>query len=80
MRYPFIEQHRGLFRVRTMCRVLEVSASGYYAWRHRGPSLRGRADTRLLLDIRVIYLEAKRRYGSPRIFEELCAMLTTVYF
>ena len=56
-----------------MCRVLEVSASGYYAWRHRGPSLRDRADTRLLLDIRIIYLEAKRRYGSPRIFEELCA-------
>ena len=59
--------------MRTMCRVLEVSASGYYAWRHRGPSLRDRADTRLLLDIRAIYLEAKRRYGSPRIFEELCA-------
>ena len=56
-----------------MCRVLEVSSSGYYAWRRRGPSLRTLSDAGLLDIIREIYLEMKSRYGSPRIVEELRA-------
>jgi transposase InsO family protein len=50
-----------------------VSSSGYYAWRKRGPSQRSLTDAELLVEIGDIYLENKKRYGSPRIFEELRA-------
>jgi hypothetical protein len=46
--YGFIKTHRHQFRVRTMCRLLEVSPSGYYAWLQEPISNRAREDTRLL--------------------------------
>lgn len=54
-----------------MCRALEVSASGYYAWRNREPSQRSIEDSELLFAIQVIFKAMKERYGSPRIQEEL---------
>jgi putative transposase len=54
-----------------MCRVLEVSVSAYYAWCRREPCARELADARLLHQIRVVFTQFKRRYGSPRVFEEL---------
>ena len=56
-----------------MCRVLGVSPSGYYSWRSRGESKRSREDRRLLVEIRAVYAEMKKRYGSPRIHRELGA-------
>lgn len=54
-----------------MCRALEVSASGYYAWRNREPSQRSIEDDTLLFAIQVIFKAMKERYGSPRIHKEL---------
>lgn len=54
-----------------MCRVLEVSTSGYYDWRNRGPSKREQVDEELLADIERIYEDSKGTYGSPRIHESL---------
>lgn len=71
MRFAFIRRHTGEFPVDVMCCVLEVSASGYYAWLHRPESRRSREDRRLLLEIRAIHRQSRRRYGSPRIFHEL---------
>lgn len=73
MRYACIERHRGEFPVVLMCRVLELTRSGFYAWRAREPSARVRKDQRLRFDVRVIHRESRGCYGSPRIHEELQA-------
>jgi putative transposase len=57
--------------VRLMCRVLGVSASGYYAWRERPPSSRAIGDRVLTERIRVIHAASDYTYGSPNIHAEL---------
>lgn len=54
-----------------MCRLLEVSTSGFYAWLRRGPSDRARRDAELRRSIRRIHSESLGTYGSPRIHAEL---------
>jgi transposase InsO family protein len=54
-----------------MCRVLEVSTSGYYAWRRRKISVRTREDEALRGRIIAIHEQSRRTYGSPRIHAEL---------
>ena len=54
-----------------MCRVLEASPGGYYAWLERPESRRGREDRRLLVEIKAIHQESRGVYGSPRIHAEL---------
>jgi len=73
VKYTCIEAHRGEFEVSLMCRVLEVSRSGFYAAQKRGVKECERADQRLRLEIRSIYQASRRRYGSPRVHEELKA-------
>ena len=51
-----------------MCRVLEVSASGYYAWRGRKPSERTQEGERLLGRIKEIHGESRSTYGSPKVY------------
>ncbi|GAB5520960.1 MAG: hypothetical protein RhofKO_38530 [Rhodothermales bacterium] len=70
MRYPFIDAHRDQFSVTTMCRVLKVSTSGYYAWRRRDPAS-DEADNRLLEQIEAVFTENHGRYGSPRVHRRL---------
>lgn len=59
------------YRVATMCRVLEVSRSGYYAWLGREPSARAQANTVLLEKIQAIHEESDGTYGAPRMHMEL---------
>tara|TARA_B110000211_G_scaffold206128_1_gene240880 strand:+ start:375 stop:1199 length:825 start_codon:yes stop_codon:yes gene_type:complete len=54
-----------------MCKVFEVSRSGFYAWLVRGPSKRAIANKQLIYQIKIIHNESKRTYGSPRITAEL---------
>ena len=54
-----------------MCRVLEVSRSGFYAWLKREPSARSKANAALLEVIKEIHVESDETYGSPRIHAEL---------
>lgn len=60
-----------MFSIRAMCRVLEVSASGYYAWRRRMVSARTREDQKLQQRIRTIHHESRQTYGAPRIHAEM---------
>lgn len=71
MRFPFIRAEKAHYPIRVLCRVLEVSPSGYYAWLARGPSERSRETTRLKVAIRALFAQSKRRYGSPRIWDDL---------
>lgn len=68
-----MEAEKANFPVRLMCRVFEVSRSGFYAWRRRPESQRRRDDRRLLLSIKAVHAQSKRRYGSPRVTRELNA-------
>ncbi|HUF81590.1 MAG TPA: IS3 family transposase [Burkholderiales bacterium] len=73
MRFAFIQAHAGIWHVRTMCRVLEVSKAGYYAWRARPVCARRRSDVVLTAQLRVLHHGVKQRYGSPRLQQELRA-------
>ena len=63
--------HQAEFPVRTMCRVLGVSLSGYYEWRGRPPSARAVRDTEILERIEHHHLASRGTYGSPRILDDL---------
>lgn len=63
--------HRAIYPIATMCRVLEVSTSGYYAWRDREPSARRRQDEELSERIRRFHARSDGTYGSPRILADL---------
>ena len=67
----FIEQEKANHAVALMCRLFEVSKSGYYAWRKRGSSLRSVADANLLMRIEKIYEKSRGIYGAPRVHAEL---------
>jgi putative transposase len=73
VKYACIEKHQHAFEIRLMCRALDVSRSGFYAWKTNGPSQHERQDVRLRTLIRVAYRTSKRRYGSPRVHAELKA-------
>ena len=73
MRFQFIDDHRGQWPTRLMCRVLDVSPGGYYQWRCRPPCARQERSEALVAEIEVIHQEVKARYGSPRIHAELVA-------
>lgn len=72
-RFACIETHRKEYRVSMMCRVLDVSVSGYYAWRKRPVCVRKREDGELSRRISQIFTAHRRVYGSPRIQAELRA-------
>lgn len=73
MRFAFIHAHRDQFPLQRMCAVMEVSASGYYAWRDRPLSERAQANQTLVEAIRGIHGQSRQTYGSPRIHAELVA-------
>jgi len=74
MRFAFIETHARLWRITTMCRVLEVSRAGYYAWRARPLCARVQTDQVLTDKIKEIQDKVEYRYGSPRVRVELRAL------
>ncbi|WP_234355899.1 IS3 family transposase [Kitasatospora aureofaciens] len=72
-RFQFVEDHRDAFGVKRLCRVLEVSRSGFYRWLAAAPAREARrqADDELADRIRAIHAETDGTYGSPRVTAEL---------
>lgn len=73
MSYQFIAEHRHAYAITTMCRVLEVSVSGYYAWCKRVPSRHIREDAHLAEHVKTAFQGNRGVYGSPRVHAELQA-------
>ncbi len=71
MKYEFMQENWGKFRLKSMCKVLKVSRSGYYAWKKRIPSNRQRVNEEILESIREVYRKSRKVYGSPRITDAL---------
>jgi len=68
-----VSENRAIHPVATLCRVLGVSSSGYYAWSKRSLSRRGKGDAVLIERIGAIHAASKGTYGAPRIHAELKA-------
>lgn len=63
--------HQACYPIATMCRVLGVSTSGYYAWRNRTPSRRAQDNDALLEQILILHAWSRRTFGAPRIHAQL---------
>jgi putative transposase len=70
-RFAFIDREKAHHDVRTLCRLLKVSRSGFYAWLSRPPSARAVADDVLTVQIRTAFADNRKVYGAPRIHAEL---------
>jgi len=73
MRFEFIEAEKHNYPLAMLCRVMQVTRGGYYAWCTREPSARSQRDVELLAKIRSFYEASGKRYGSPRIYDDLRA-------
>ena len=73
MRFACIDRRRDQYPIHQMCRLLQVSRSGYYAWRTRPESRRTGYDRELTRSIRLLHGKSDGTYGSPRIHAELHA-------
>jgi transposase InsO family protein len=73
VKYRFIEAQRAHHRVRSLCRTLGVSVSGYYATCARPPSAATKRQERLTERIRSIHAASRDTYGAPRIHLDLIA-------
>ena len=72
--FRLIEAEKATHSVPTLCSVLGVSRSGYYAWSNRPPSERARFDAVLSEKIETIHRNSRATYGAPRVHAELRAL------
>ena len=71
--FQLVDVEKAHYPVQVLCDVLEVSSSGFYAWKKRAPSTRSKSDAQLAVDIAATHKKSKRRYGSPRVHRALRA-------
>jgi putative transposase len=73
VKYQFVVAHASEYPVTLMCAVLGLARSGYYAWRQRSLNARQERDRQLTAQIRTIFSDSRRTYGSPRVHAQLQA-------
>ena len=71
MKYVFIRDNQNEFSVQSMCKVLKLHRSGFYAWLNKPLSDRALEDQRLLKRIKEFYIASGGTYGSPWIHRDL---------
>ena len=70
-RFAYIARNQQRYGVGFLCKKLNVSRSGFYAWRARKPCQRRLDDQKLLKRISALYKKSSERYGSPKVFKAL---------
>lgn len=71
MRFPFIAAEKAVHSVSILCRCLQVTPSGFYAWAKRGLSARAQRDLVLRTKLRAFHAASGERYGRPRLWKDL---------
>ncbi len=71
MKYAFIQAHQTMFSVSRMCRIFEVSRSGFHEWLSRPESARKQADRQLTEDLKQVFEGSRQTYGTRRIQDDL---------
>jgi transposase InsO family protein len=73
VKYRFIDDHKDVYRVRSLCAALGVSRGGYYEWRDRRPSRRTEDNMRLLSRIQDVHRASRENYGAYKTWKVLRA-------
>jgi transposase InsO family protein len=73
MRFRFIAAEKAHYPVSLLCRCVQVSRSGFYAWAGRGPSGHAQQDLRLIAQLRLAHADSRQTYGRPRLCRALRA-------
>ena len=71
MKYAFIKAHRHEHKVRTLCRVIGVHRSGFYAWCREPLSKRSREDARQIGLVKQFWIESGAVYGYQKIHDDM---------
>jgi len=81
VKYAMMEKLRTDYPIPLMCRLYDVSASGYYAWQGRPPSKRACEDARLEVEIKAAHQRTRQTYGAERLQEDLAdnGVMTSVH-
>ena len=72
--FKLIDAEKADYSISLLCRVLQVSRSGYYDWKDRPPSKRDRENAALTCRITEIHERSRGTYGYPRVHAELQAL------
>lgn len=78
MKFAFIREHRVVWPIGVMCRVLGVSRGGYFAWVNRPVSAQAQRREQLTAQVRQVHETHRKVYGSPRVHRALLAQGLTV--
>ena len=73
MKFAFVAAEKAWAPVSVLCKVLDVSRSGFYAWNERGRSTRSSEDAKLTVHVLAAFKTGRGAYGSPRVHDELKA-------
>jgi len=78
LKFLFIDREKAEYSVKQLCETLDVSESGYHAWKQRPESARARENKAVTAQIKGAFERSRKSYGSPRVTKELKAQGTPV--
>ena len=73
MKFAFVKAEKANHAVGALCRAVDLSRAGFYAWLRRAPSARQKRDTVLDVLVRSSFAKSRCTYGSPRVHADLAA-------